>query len=388
MAKYSLASDTIDKDDYVNMVNFLKAKKNLTQANVVKKFESNFSEFLGKKFSVFVNSGSSANFLIAQSLLEGNYLKNKIVVLPSVSWSTTVSPYLQLGFKIIIADCDKNNLGICPIQLENLCKKYNPGLVVVVNVLGHANLFKQINILKKKYNFVLVEDNCESLGSYTKTKNLGTFGLASSHSFYYGHHISTIEGGMISTNDNKLFNISLAIRSHGWARDMQDNYKNKLEKKYKIDEFRALYTFYYSGLNIRSTDFNANIGIKQLNKIKSISNIRFKNYLRYKINLKNFWSQNSDLKLVSSFGYATFVKNRVEVFNYLKSKNIQSRPLICGNMAEQPFIKKKIYKSLQLKNAEFVNDYGIYLPNHANLSFKNVDYICHQFNKCATPITF
>ena len=117
------------------------------------------------KKSIFVNSGSSANLLIAQTLLEGNYLKNKFVVLPAVSWSTTVSPYLQLGYKIILCDCDEKNLGLNVIHLEKICKKYNPGLVVSVNVLGHSNDYKKILSLKRKYNFQIIEDNCESLGS-------------------------------------------------------------------------------------------------------------------------------------------------------------------------------------------------------------------------------
>lgn len=388
MKNYKLAHDTIDNKDYINMINFLKKRKYLNQSKVTKKFEQNFSKFLKSKYSVFINSGSSANFLIAQTLLEGNYLKNKIAVLPAVSWSTTVSPYLQLGFKIILCDCDKNDLGICPDKLEKICKKHKPGVVAVVNVLGHSNNFEKINKLKKKYKFILVEDNCESMGSNQVKKNLGTFGLASSHSFYFGHHISTIEGGMVSTNDKKFYNIALAIRSHGWARDVQKSFKYKLEKKYSVDEFKSLYTFYYSGLNIRSTDFNANIGIRQLKKIKTISRIRHKNFTRYKKNLKNFWSQQSNLKLVSSFGYATFVKNRLEVFKFLKSKKIQTRPLICGNMGQQPFWKNQLTQKHKLPNAEFIDKYGLYLPNHANLNFKDIDFICNKFNLIAQPISF
>lgn len=388
MKNYKLAHDTIDSEDYINMINFLKKRKFLTQSKVTRKFEQNFSKFLKSKYSIFINSGSSANLLIAQTLLEGNYLKNKIAVLPAVSWSTTVSPYLQLGFKVILCDCDKYDLGICPDKLEKICKKYKPSVVKVVNVLGHSNNFEKIIKLKKKYKFILVEDNCESMGSTQAKKGLGTFGLASSHSFYFGHHISTIEGGMVSTNDKNFYNVALAIRSHGWARDVQKSFKNKLEKKFGVDEFKSLYTFYYSGLNIRSTDFNANIGIRQLKKIKKISRIRHKNFMRYKKNLQNFWFQQSNLKLVSSFGYATFVKNRLEVFKFLKSKKIQTRPLICGNMGQQPFWKNQLTQKHKLPNAEFIDKYGLYLPNHANLSLKDIDFICKKFNLIAKPISF
>ena len=384
MKIYKLADSTIDNKDYNVLIDFLKKRRYLNQSKVTRIFENNFSNFLGLKKSIFVNSGSSANLLIAQTLLEGKYLKNKFVVLPAVSWSTTVSPYLQLGYKIILCDCDEKNLGLNVIHLEKICKKYNPG----VNVLGHSNDYKKILSLKRKYNFQIVEDNCESLGSSDKLKKLGAIGLASSHSFYFGHHISTIEGGMVSTNDRKFHNISLGIRSHGWARDMEDSFRRKLEKKYKVDEFKSLYTFYYSGLNVRSTDLNAALGIKQLKKINKISKIRHRNFNYYKKKLHNYWSQNSKLNLISSFGYATFVKNRLEVYKYLKNKKIQTRPLICGNMGQQPFWNKKFSNKQRLINAEFVHKYGLYLPNHANLNNSDIDYISRCFKSIAKPIFF
>ena len=388
MKIYKLAENTIDDKDYEVLINFLKNRKYLNQSKITKVFEQKFSDFLNSKLSIFVNSGSSANFLIAQTLLEGNYLKNKVAILPAVSWSTTVSPYLQLGYKIMLCDCNKENLGIDTVHLEKICKKYNPGVLILVNVLGHSNDYERILFLKKKYKFQIIEDNCESLGSSNKSKKLGTLGLASSHSFYFGHHISTIEGGMVSTDDRKFYNISLAIRSHGWARDMEKIFRKKLEKKYKVDEFESLYTFYYSGLNVRSTDLNATLGIKQLKKISNISKIRHRNFYYYKKKLNEYWFQKSNLDLVSSFGYATFVKNRLEVYKYLKSKKIQSRPLICGNMGQQPFWKKKFVNQKKLSNAKFVHKYGLYLPNHANMNQFDIDYISKCFKSVAKPIFF
>ena len=383
-----LAHNTIQDKDYEILINFLKKRSYLNQSKVTKQFEKNFSKKVGTKYSTFVNSGSSANLLIAQTLLEGNFLKNKIAILPSVSWATTVSPFLQLGYKVILCDCDNNNLGMNISHLERLCKKFNPGLLVIVNVLGHANNISKILKLKSRYNFQLIEDNCESLGSKFKAKSLGSYGLASSHSFYFGHHISTIEGGMVSSSDNKFYNISSSIRAHGWSRDMETNYKKKLEKKYGIDEFKSFFTFYYSGLNIRSTDLNARLGIEQLKKIDKISKIRHLNFARYKNQLPNFWSQKSGLDLISSFGYATFVKNRLEVYKFLKSKKIQTRPLICGNMGQQPFLKKRSFNNKDLVNSKYVDKYGIYLPNHANLKFKDIDYVSRVFKKIAEPFNF
>ena len=386
MKHYKLAEGTLDSQDYQIMIDFLKKKKTLTQSINTKKFEKKFSNYLGRKYSIFVNSGSSANLLIAQTLLEGSFLKNRVVVVPAVSWSTTVSPFLQLGYEVILCDCDPINLGLDTKQLEKICKKFKPSLVVVVNVLGHSNNFKEINKIQKKYNFKIMEDNCESMGSKKNNKKLGCNGISSSHSFYYGHHISTIEGGIISTDNKEFYNVALSIRSHGWARDVESKYKKNLEKKFNVDEFKSLYTFYFSGLNIRSTDFNAEIGLNQLKKINRISIKRHKNFNYYKKKLNKFWFQDSDLSLISSFGYATFVKNRLEVFRYLKSKNIQSRPLICGNMNRQPFIRKKKLTNFNLENSEFVDKYGLYLPNHANLTFEDIDFICKSFSKIAKPI--
>ena len=367
----------------------MQKKSYLNQSKVTKIFESKFSKIIGKKFSIFVNSGSSANLLIAQTLLEGKNLKNKIVVVPSVSWSTTVSPFVQLGYKVIICDTNVSNLGLDIAHLSKICKKYNPGLVVAVNVLGHSNDYSKIQFLKKKYNFYLVEDNCESLGSKYKKKNLGNIGSASSHSFYFGHHISTIEGGMLSTDNYKFYNIALSIRAHGWTRDLQKKIKNKLEKKYNTTPFESFYKFYYQGFNIRSTDLNATLGINQLKKLNFISKIRYKNYLIYKKILSNFWYQKSDSKLISSFGYSTLVKNREEVYKLLIKNNIECRPIICGNIAKQPFMKKKYFNfNDNFKNANFVDKYGIYLPNHANLSIKDINFVTKIFLKVAKPIFF
>ena len=169
---------------------------------------------------------------------------------------------------------------------------------------------------------------------------------------------------------------------------MEKRFRLNLEKKYRIDEFKSLFTFYYSGFNIRSTDFNACIGIEQIKSINQIAKIRQRNFLRYENNLKSFWSQKSNLSILSSFGYATFVKNRLEVYKYLKSKKIQSRPLICGNIGQQPFIKKNIKRVFKLNNAKFVDKNGIYLPNHTNLTLRDIDFISQKFLDIAQPIFF
>tara|TARA_Y100000590_G_scaffold467800_1_gene648040 strand:- start:65 stop:1237 length:1173 start_codon:yes stop_codon:yes gene_type:complete len=382
-----LAGNTISKNEINLLIQWLKKNEKLTKGKLTINFEKIFSKWLKKKYSIFVNSGSSANLLVAQSLLESGYLKNKTIIAPAVSWITTVAPFLQLGYKVKLCDCDKNNLGLNIKHFEQLCRKYKPSCVILVHVLGHANNMSKIKSICKKFKIRIIEDTCEALGSSIKNKKLGTFGLASTFSFYYGHHISTIEGGMVSTNDKKLYNIMLSVRSHGWGRDLENKEKKILEKKYKIDEVRSLYSFYYSGFNLRSTDLNAFIGLQQIKKIKNIVKIRNSNFKLYSKELEDYWCQKSNSNIISNFGFGTLIENRVEVFNFLKKMGIETRPLICGNIGSQPMWLRK-FKKQKLPNAEVIHNYGIYLPNHSLLNKKEIKYICKNFKKVAIKKNF
>ena len=332
MKKFPLVKDTISKTEIIELSNWLIKNNQLTKGSLTEKFENKFSKFVDRKYSIFVNSGSSANLLMLYSLLEGGKLKNKKAVVAGVSWVTTVSPFMQLNFDISLCDCNKENLCIDLEHFEYLCKKNNPSVAMIVNVLGHTNNYKKINLICKKYNVILLEDSCGSLGTVIDENKNQIYGKATSYSFYYGHHMSTIEGGMISTNDYNLYNIMLSVRSHGWSRDLKPKFKKKLLDKFKVDEFRNLYTFYYAGYNFRSTELNAFLGLGQLKKIKTNAKIRNTNFNVYKNYLKNFWFQYSDVKILSSFAYATLVENPMETYKYLKKFHIETRPLICGNI--------------------------------------------------------
>jgi CDP-6-deoxy-D-xylo-4-hexulose-3-dehydrase len=386
---YPLAESTISKSELYDLSKWLLKDNQLTKGRLTVKFEKKFSKYLNRKYSIFVNSGSSANLLMASALVESGKLKNNIVIAPAVSWVTTVTPFMQLNFKVKLCDCDCNNLGLDINHFEYLCKKYNPGVAILVNVLGHPNHIDEIKKICKKYKVFLLEDSCESLGTFIKKKVLtGSISSCSSFSFYYGHHISTIEGGMVTTNDFDLYNIMLSIRSHGWARDIDKKLEKKLRKKYKIDSFRNLYTFYYPGYNLRSTDLNAFLGLSQLKKINKIGNVRQKNFRIYSKHLPEFWHQKSSTNLLSSFAFGTLVKNRMEVYKYLKNFNIETRPLICGNIGRHPFWTNKNTLDSKLKNANIIHDYGLYLPNHFNLKEKDIIFICKKFKEIAIPKFF
>jgi len=380
--KYKLAEGTIDKKEIFNLSKWILKSKKFTLGDQTKKFQGNFSKFLNIKNSIFVNSGSSANLLIAQTLLESGYLKNRVIIAPALSWATTVMPFMQLGYDIKLCDCNLNNLGFDISHLEYLCRKFRPSVMILVHVLGHSNDLEEIVNICKKFNVLLIEDTCEALGSKYDNKYLGTFGLASSFSFYYGHHISTIEGGMACTNDNNFAKIMTSVRSHGWLRDIQESEKKKIFKKNKITEFESKYSFFYSGFNIRSTELNATIGLSQIKKIKKISKIRSRNFNIYKKELSKYFIINCKTKPLSNFGYATIVENREEVYKHLTKNKIECRPVISGNISNHLFCKKN-YKKNKLPNVDIIHKYGIYLPNHSNQTIKDIKFITKEFKKVA-----
>jgi CDP-6-deoxy-D-xylo-4-hexulose-3-dehydrase len=387
MNKIKLAENTITKNERLKLAKWITNNEFLTKGPLTIKLEKSFSNILGRKYSIFVNSGSSANLLIAKSLQEYHNQKDLRIIVPAVSWITTVMPFEQLGFDVQMVDCDNQSLGIDLKKLEEKCKKFKPHYVCIVHVLGHLNNMRELIKLSKKFNFKIIEDSCEAIGSKGK-KLAGSYGLISSFSFYYGHQISTIEGGMVTTSDKKLNEILLSVRSHGWSRDHKKDKKNKLEKKFKIDKFRSLYSFYYSGFNLRSTEINSFLGLSQIRKIKKIALTRHGNFLTYRKNLKNFWTQKSETSIVSNFGYGTLVNNRLEVSKTLIENNIECRPLICGNIAKQPIWLKNYGYTKDLPNADIVHDFGIYLPNHANLNAKQINHISTIFKKIAKPRFF
>ena len=384
-----LAENTITQEELLALSQWIPTTPQLTKGPLVIEFEKKFAAYLGTKHCVLVNSGSSANLLMAYALLEGDYLRNKKVVVPAISWITTLSPFMQFGFDVILCDSNNRNLGVDTKKLEEIFIKDKPALLIIVHVLAHLNDMDEIHRLCEKYDVVLIEDACEALGtSHPNKKKAGNLSKAASFSFYYGHHISTIEGGAVTTNDTKLYNLMLSIRSHGWSRDVDANYKQEWKDAYNIDDVREYYTFYYPGFNLRSTDLNAFIGISQLDKMNEITRVRQNNFKLYNQFLEGkFWSQQSEFDELSSFAFGTIVENRIEVFNHLKKHNIEVRPLICGSMGKQPFWIKK-YGHTPLEVADIVHDFGLYLPNHLYLDEEKIKFVTDKFKEVAIPKFF
>ena len=367
-----LVEDTISSHEMAQLAEWLLTTPRVTKGPLTLQFEEEWAAWQGCKYAVFVNSGSSANFLMLLALAQTGRLRNKKIILPAVSWVTTISPAIQLGFEPVLCDCDPNDLGLDIDDFEYLCKTENPSAVMLVHVLGHANKLAKIREICQQYGVLLLEDCCEAHGAQYENEKVGNFGLMSSFSFYFGHHMSTIEGGAICTSDKELYNILLSLRSHGWLRDMQPTVKEDIERKYGISKFQSTYFFIYPGLNFRSTDLNAFIGLMQLKNIDKTIAKRFQNFKLFEKYLKEkCMVQNSESTLVSSLALGIITPHRDEIANNLMSNDIECRPLICGSIQRHPFWYEN-YDLRELPNADRVHDMGLYVPCHQAMTAEDI----------------
>ena len=380
MKKIDLIQDTIDNQDIDNLIEWLKTYPRLTKGSKTIEFENKWAQWLGTKYSVFVNSGSSANLLMLYTLKILNKMKNNKVCVPSLCWVTDLSPVLQFDLEPLLIDCNLDNLSVDLNHLEQVFQTENPSVLILVSVLGLSPDMESIVNLCEKYDVILLEDNCESQGTKFKQKKLGNFGLMSSFSTYFGHTMSTIEGGIISTNDDEMYNTLLQLRSHGWDRDLSTEAQKELREKWGVNDFSALYTFYVPGFNLRSTDLQAQIGIKQLDKVDGMINNRYINFLYYKSKLdgKIWFPTTIDDSYTSNFAIPVITKtseDKERLIKELTDNNISCRPLISGSMGSQPFYKK-LYGETLLPNCTIVDERGIYVPNHDKMTKDDIDRIC------------
>ena len=380
--KIQLVKDTIDPQDINRLIEWLKTNPKLTKGELTIEFENQWSKWLGKKYSVFVNSGSSANLAAVYSLILSGKMKNNKIIVPAVSWVTTVTPAIHLGLEPIMCECDSDNLGLNINHLKQLIETEKPSAIILVHVLGIPNHMNEIMELCKQHNILLIEDSCEAIGSKYEDKKIGTFGDLSTFSFYFGHHMSTIEGGMICTDDEDLYHILLSVRSHGWDRDLPKEKQQYLRNKYNISDFRALYTFYYPGFNLRATDLQAFIGLGQLEKIDSIVDNRYKNFLQYQegINHSKWKIKSPYNSFVSNFAYPVITNNIKELVIKLEENNIDCRPLICGSINEHPFWYER-YSKKDLPISKRVHECGLYVPNNHQMTEEEINRVINIINK-------
>ena len=380
MKKIDLIQDTIDNQDIDNLIQWLKEYPRLTKGPKTIEFETKWCEWLGSKYSVFVNSGSSANLLMLYVLKVLNKMKNNKVCVPALCWATDLSPVLQFDMEPLLIDCNLDNLSIDLKHLEEVFKTEQPSVLLLVSVLGLSPDMESIVELCQKYDVVLLEDNCESQGTKFKGTKLGNFGLMSSFSTYFGHTMSTIEGGVITTNDEEIYHTLLQLRSHGWDRDLPESKQQELRKEWEVSDFSALYTFYIPGFNLRSTDLQAQLGIQQLLKVDEMINNRFQNFLYYKSRLdgKIWFPKTFNDEFTSNFAIPVITKtseDKLSLIKELEENNIVCRPLISGSMGTQPFYKK-LYGENKLPNCSVIDERGVYVPNHDKMTKEDIDRVC------------
>ena len=389
---YPLIENPYRKSDINEALKVLKSKR-LTIGPVTDKFQNSFTKKLGSNFSLMVNSGSSANLLALQCLINP-YRKKRLkpgdeVLIPSLCWSTSLWPIIQSGLKPKFVDIDLNSLNI---NLNDLKKKISKKTkaILIVHVLGNCVDMSELMQIVKKHNLILIEDTCESLGTKYKNKYLGTFGDFSSFSFYSSHQISSGEGGMICCKNNDDHEIIKSLRAHGWSRGLKNEKKIAAANKHLDSRF----IFYNSGFNLRSTDIAASIGLNQFKDIdqfikkRSINRDKILKMFKKKIKMMKYLSfidANNHVK-ASWFGIPILLSkkiNRNKFLNKIEKLGVETRPIISGNFLKQPSIKKyKLNKKSNFKNSDIVNNHGFFigLPTSA-ISDKNIKKLVGAFEK-------
>ena len=370
---YPLIENPFSEKDISEGIKVLKSKQ-LTMSKKTSDFETNFSKSLKSKYSLMVNSGSSANLMALQCLINP-YRKNRLkkgdeVIIPTLCWSTSLWPIIQSNLKPIFVDINPLTLNIDENEIEKKISKKTKA-ILLVHVLGNSCDMDQIMKIKNKYNLLLIEDTCESLGSKYKGKFLGTFGEFSSYSFYSSHQISSGEGGMVCCKDKTDYNIIKSLRSHGWSRGT--TFENEIYKKNKILDKRFI--FFNSGYNLRPTEVSAAIGhnqfkrldkfikIRNFNRNKIISSIKNNSFLNKKI---DFYYENKNVK-PSWFGLSIKLlikdkKYKYKIIKKLEKNGIETRPIISGNFANQPGAKKyQLTNNQKFPNTDIVYDKSFFI---------------------------
>ncbi len=377
--RWCLAQDTIDRQDIDRLIDWLKTYPRLTKGAVTLEFERQWSTWLGRPHSVNCNSGSSANLLMYYALLRSGKLRNTHVIVPSVGWVTSIAPAIQFGFTPHMCEADPDTFGLDLNHLEDLLKRHQAQTVLLVQVLGVPHRMRELQALKDRYGFYLLEDACAAIGAEYEGQKVGTFGDMASFSFYFGHQMSTIEGGMVSCTDRQLADLLLMLRSHGWSKDLPAARHEELVEQHQIDDFHSPFVFYEPGFNLRSTDLNAFIGIEQLRKLDWMTGQRQANHDRYLQQLgKRFYTQRppQGSKVASiSFGLlADSPDQRKRIVRALVAEGVETRIFSAGNLGLHPFWMNR-YGKASFPVADRVHHCGYFLPNHASMTEQDVLHI-------------
>lgn len=344
-------------------------------------FERGFALKQQRKHAVFVANGSVANLLLIQAMLNsGKLAPGDKVGFSALTWPTNVMPLLQLGLQPVAIDCELTTFNVSPRRLLEQVEGLN--CLFLTNVLGFCDDLVTIKDICDQFGIALIEDNCESLGSRLAGVPLGNFGEAATFSFFIGHHLSTIEGGMVVTDNDELYEYLVMGRSHGWDRNLPQDSQIRLRTDAGVDDFYAQYTFYDLASNFRPTEVSGFLGNTQLKYWDEIVNQRSANYTQFHAALE----ANDDLldhsvahmDIISNFAMPIVCKSAKLAAAYRErfvTAGVEIRPIIAGNMTRQPFYRKYIESAVEMPNADMVHTNGFYFGNNPDLKDSELDIL-------------
>lgn len=383
-----LMRNNIHREDLNAIIDFLKQDDPILTQNInVKTFESEWSEYLGVKYSVFINSGSSAN-LLTLAVLKIRYPEGGEVIVPPLTWVSDISSVIQNGFTPVFVDINPRTLAMDP---EKVISKINDKTraVFLTHVQGFNGLTDELLEYLEKNNILLIEDVCESHGASHKDRKLGSFGWMSNFSFYYAHHMTTIEGGMVCTNDAEAYQQLRMLRSHGMVREISDD---DIKKQYQLDnpELNPEFIFAFPAYNTRNNEIGGIMGCKQLKRLDDNVARRTKNLLRFlkKIDPEKY---RTDFETKGSSNYAfnlILKKADADLVDRLMQKMIEfgiefrRGSAGGGNQLRQPYLRELVPDNFHLKfpETEHIHFYGFYIGNFPDISDFEIDKLCEILN--------
>lgn len=351
------------------LCSFIQSADRLSMGEEVARFESQFATWQGRAFCTMVNSGSSANLVLLQSLLNLHMLRpGDRVGVSAVTWATNVMPIVQLGLIPVLVDVNPETLNV---SVETLSSVPHLRCLFLTHLLGFSDNVSTIQFYCRSKNIILLEDTCESLGARHGEIRLGNFGLAATFSTFVGHHMSTIEGGMVVTDDPRLNTMIRMVRAHGWDRNISVDAQSSLRQTWSVSDFYAPYTFYTMGYNVRPMEIQGVLGQHQLLHIDTANQIRKETY-SYIRNALGDASNDVTLPASDTPAFAIPVvcatpAIRERCIAKCRELGIEIRPLVAGNMARQPFFQG-LHDGRPLPGADRLHDCAFYMPNHPDLT--------------------
>ena len=378
MSRWPLMGETITFTDRLKMAHFALTAKKFTFGEKVKQFEQEWSDWLGAKHSLFVSSGSTANFLLVAAVIELYGLKRgDKVLLPACTWMTNVAPIIQLGLEPVFCDVSLDNFSFDLDEAKNIARHHDIKMIFVTHLLGFSAPNEELKEIFP--NALMIDDVCESHGctDWNHVKR-GATGLGGTFSFYFGHHMSTVEGGMVSTSNTDLYDIMKMKRSHGMARE-SIKFNSYAELYPEIDK---QFLFVTDGYNFRNHEICAVLGLSQLKRLDDMIYIRNRNHRLFKEIIDKYPNLFYNIKnpgTNSSFCFPFICKSK-EIMLAMKEEfvkyEIEYRPVVAGNLLDQPFLRNyKMVTEKERTNADIIQKQGVYIGNNHFVTTKDMEFL-------------